>query len=546
MRRARAVGVRLDVGGARLRPARTRCCRRSSAPARFERLLADSERTGCAAIRSRGCCAATCAGPASSATRCRMRTLPPSAPPPADLRGLAVIDRAALTPAGRIAYTASPGSATSNGARTGGPRHGAADASAQPHRRAPLLPRPVLGPWRCALQDTGRLRQRPGAVDGFIVFLDRSLARVRAGRRRGVAQPRLVIEHLIVQFDTFIAQGVEGSVYRDPGRAFPETVPAADRERLSRADGEAIRDCSPPAFVRMRDGWQRRAAERAHQRRAVADAGRRGLLPIPRRAVHDHAIDAGREIHRIGLAELAIDRGDGSAALGKMGYPRYAASPEDRTAHHPRFLSGTAAALATATATSEARRPGLVPRLFGTCPGCRSRSAYTGAGEDERLPRLLQRSARTRAGPATSTSNTYDLQIPPQVGDGGADPARGRAGPPPPDRSAQEMKDVPEWRKFDGYTAYVEGWALYAESLGTRDGLLPGPLLEVRPAHLRDVAGGAAGGGHRHARQGLDARRRRSTTCRAERAARPSTTSWSRWTATSSAPARRWPTRSAS
>jgi uncharacterized protein (DUF885 family) len=42
----------------------------------------------------------------------------------------------------------------------------------------------------------------------------------------------------------------------------------------------------------------------------------------------------------------------------------------------------------------------------------------------------------------------------------------------------QEQTDVPEFRKFEGYTAYTEGWGLYAERLGKDIGFYKDPYSD--------------------------------------------------------------------
>ena len=74
---------------------------------------------------------------------------------------------------------------------------------------------------------------------------------------------------------------------------------------------------------------------------------------------------------------------------------------------------------------------------------------------------------------------------------------------------AMEHKDQPAFRQLTYISAYGEGWALYCEQLGRRDGHVRHALRPLRHARLPDLARGAPGGRHRHPLPGLDARSRR-------------------------------------
>ena len=518
---------------------------RSSATARFDRLLADSDEDRLRRDPIEGLLrgdlrrAGEFGDMVSDAHAAAER-----AAAEADLRGLAAIDRAALTPAGRIAYDSVAWQRDIE-RRQNEPALATVLLTLQLNHMAGVhLYFPDLSsgrggaPYKTpADYDNGLAR-----IDGFIVFLDRSLARVRDGAARGVVQPRLVIEHLIVQFDTFIAQGVEGSIYRDPVRAFPETVPAADRERLSRAYGEAIRDRLLPAFVRMRDGLRNDVLPNA--RTSVGLSQMPGGAACYRFLVEQYTTTRStpEEIHRIGLAEVARIDAAMEALRWKMGYPGTLAELQTALRTDPRFRPASAAALGDGYRDIGRRVAAGMPRLFADMPKMPLEIRPTPAYQEKTDASARYFSGSTdSARPGVFYYNTYDL------------PARAthtmeatylhEAVPGHHYQSSltQENEALPKVLRFGGITAYDEGWALYAESLGPELGLQTDPYQRMgaydfemlRAVRLVVDTGIHAFGWSRE--QAVD------YMLRTVRPAGPRR--WPRSSATSPTPARRWRTR---
>ncbi|MCR5867887.1 DUF885 family protein [Aquincola sp. J276] len=313
-------------------------------------------------------------------------------------------------------------------------------------------------------------------LDGFVAWLDMAADRMREGQRNGIVLPRLVAQRVVTQFELLAGQGAIDSPFYGPIRSLPAAFSAADRERLTRQYTEAIED-------RLRPALQRTQAFLAGSYLASARDSV-GLWALPGGADYyaqlirsrtTTGLDA-RTVHQLGLSEVERIRGRMQAVMQEVGYGGTLAQFLEWLRTDARFAPASAEALAQGYAGIGRRVDAALPRLFDAMPRTPLAlrptpdwQAATAAG-GHYVPGSLSTGTpgvfffNTHELPSRRTWEMETLYL------HEANPGHHFQG-----SLAAEDERLPKLLRYEGNTAYAEGWALYAESLGPALGLFTDP-----------------------------------------------------------------------
>ncbi|MBB4596683.1 DUF885 domain-containing protein [Xanthomonas arboricola] len=311
---------------------------------------------------------------------------------------------------------------------------------------------------------------------GIPELFDQAITNMRAGMQAGVVQPKVLMQKVLPQLDAIIARNAEDSLFWGPVRNLPADMPEADKQRITAEYKRLIEVRIMPAYRALR-GFI--ATEYLP---ACRDTD--GLAALPNGAAW-YAYDVRQsttseltpeQIHQIGLDEVARLQAE-IATLAKQvrfrgNLPKfYKFMQTDR-----RFAFRSETELLGYYRGLQGRVQAAVPRLFNVqgMPALevrvvepqRAQSAASGS---------YMRPSGDGSTPGVFYVNTSDLDtrrtweteslylheaIPGhhfQLG------------------LQQQLTDLPKFRRLGGETAYIEGWGLYAESLGRELGLYQDP-----------------------------------------------------------------------
>lgn len=319
-----------------------------------------------------------------------------------------------------------------------------------------------------------RMRAFPRWADGAIALM-------REGMARGVTLPRPAVVKVVPQLREIVTAKPEDSIFWAPIAELEQGgqkkgIPPARRARITAAYRAALAQEVLPAYARLADfiehdylpaarttvGWSDLPDGENWYRWRIRQSTTMDLPP--------------ERIHEIGLAEVARIRGEMLAVKERVGFP----GDLDAFFHHleqdPQFYFSDEAELLGAYRDVKRRIDALLPKLFVDFPkadyeirAVEPFRAASAAGASYQAP-----SADGKR-PGIFYINTFNLKAQPRFGLETLSLHEAAPGHHFQISIQQELTGLPRFRRFNGYTSYSEGWALYAESIGKELGVFTDP-----------------------------------------------------------------------
>ena len=310
----------------------------------------------------------------------------------------------------------------------------------------------------------------------FPVLFDQAIANMREGIEAGVVQPRALMEKVVPQLDALIKPKAEDTLFWGPITKLPESFSAADKQRITNDYRQLIEGELLPAYRELRqfivDDYLPHARDTAGM--AALPNGEAWYAYKARDSTSTDLSPA--QIHQIGLDEVARIHGLMRGVMQELGYQGTLQDFFKFMQDDPRFIFKSEEELLVFYRGLESKVNARVGEQFSLIPKAafeiravepfRAKSASGGS---------YMRPSEDGTRPGVFYVNTYDLPTR-KIWDA-EDLFLHEAIPGHHFQLAlqQELTGLPKFRRFGGETAFIEGWGLYAESLGKDVGLYEDP-----------------------------------------------------------------------
>jgi uncharacterized protein (DUF885 family) len=313
-------------------------------------------------------------------------------------------------------------------------------------------------------------------LNKFPIMMDQTIERLKEGLKQKITPPKITLRDVSAQIETHIVNDPEKSAFFQPFKKFPDSINQSDRERLRKLGIEAITTQIVPAYRTLAQFW---TSEYYPNTRSTI-----GISELPN-GKEWYAYDARvstttdltpEQIHQLGLKEVARIRNEMDKIIRDTGFNGSFEEFITFLRTDPRFYYTKPEDLLTGYRDICKRIDAELPKLFGKLPrtpyGVKEVPAYSAPSQTT----AYYNEGNLKAGrPGWYYANTYKLETRPKWEMEALSAHESVPGHHLQISLAQELENVPKFRNFGGYTAFVEGWGLYSESLGPELGLYKDP-----------------------------------------------------------------------
>lgn len=306
--------------------------------------------------------------------------------------------------------------------------------------------------------------------------VEEQLALLKEGLRRGYTPPKITMRDVPKQIADLIPEDPLKSALLEPFTEFPLGMSETDRARLTNRAKDIYAVSLRPVFLKLHDYVTNTYVPACRDSIAVTS------LPNGAASYSFHVRWqtttnlTPQQIHEIGLAEVKRIRGEMDKVIASTGFKGSFHDFTEFLRTDPRFYFDKPQDLIDAyKIIAKSIDPELVHE-FGKLP----RNQYGVIPiPDFKAPSqttaYYQPGAPSAGRPGYYFVNTYNLHARPKWEMEALSLHESVPGHHLQLSLAQELENVPEFRKHVGYSAFVEGWALYGESLGEELGLYKDP-----------------------------------------------------------------------
>lgn len=309
-------------------------------------------------------------------------------------------------------------------------------------------------------------------LKSFPVYLDQTIALMRAGILARMVQPQVVMQRVPAQIKRQIVEDPTASLYYKVFKSFPPDMTALERERLEHEAQAVIRERIVPAYRKFYGFFEREyypaclKGVGAHQ----LPRGQEFYSHLARK--HTTTNLSPSEIHEIGLTEVKRIRSQMEQIKQKVGFQGSLIEFFQHLRTAPQFHYTDPNDLMTAYLAFCKRVDPQLTRVFKKLPripyGIEAIPAHMAP---DTTTAYYRPPSADGSRPGTYFVNLYKPETRPKYEIAALSLHEAVPGHHLQIALATELEDVPEFRKHSHFTSFVEGWALYSESLGDEMGL---------------------------------------------------------------------------